>query len=1092
MMATRIGKLSIRWPSALHAVAAAARVGLVALAIAVLGVTPARAGVADPTLLPVATTSQVPLTSAYNGLGVPSMAAGTSYADPTTHAKIYKLTSGSYPVASAHWGHDYADGGDEISLPYNGSTRAVLVHQNANSGGPYFLVDFTPGVGVSNPRQLTGPLAPWIDLAFTFSNNPATPYYAYVASGGGSGGGTIRRFDIRTMTEAPGNGWPKTDIDPVWLHQSENDGLFTWLRGANGRTAVGYEPSTGTLKAYTNAGLNEPRIDRAGRYIGLAFDSPWGANYIWDWNTNTITWTTPGDPGPAFGHVASLRRRWLGVDWNLSFPDEFSMWTSDVPNSLVHIGGPAPGTLVHGSGNWIQHPADLNDQWAAFLTYGALQPTGAAWLAPGGIVLITPNGQRRLLGHSYNTTSDYNYLSFAKFSSDGQYLIFTSDMNGTGRSDVFLAELPQSGGITPPPSTYSLGVLRAGSGAGTVTSAPSGISCGATCSATFTSGTAVVLTATPDSSSTLASWSGCGSVLGAQCSVTLTSAKTVTATFQPLSARLTISKTGTGTGTVTSPTGISCGTVCSQDLTRGTTVTLTATAATGSTYTGWSGGGCGGTGTCAVQLMADTTITATFGGAASTDTTRPTASITAPAAGQSVSGTVTVTASATDNVGVVGVQFKLDGGNLGAEVATAPYAVSWNTTTAAAGTHALTAVARDAAGNTTTSASVSVTVGSGTVASSGLVGYWKFDDASGTTATDSSGAGNTGTLVNGPTWTTGKVGSALAFDGLSEYVNVPSTAALNAFPLTVAVWLKTSTASGVRGVVTKYTGGAYNGYDVFLSNGNLCAWYIRDTANFVYDGSGCPFNVAGYNDNQWHHVVYVVDAAGGRLYVDGVQKGSLGWTGSAGAPTTTQPVQIGRYPGAFGGAEYFPGLLDDVRIYNTALSTSDVLALSTAATSSGAGEPITWTNLVNVTATGNSLAKTGGCDGCADAGANSLQSIGSIGGYVAFTASEPNTLRILGLTGNVSGTGSNGIKFGIRLQAGIAEVREKGVYKTDTTFLPGDVFRIQVKANKVVTYHKNGTLFYTSTLAASFPLRVDTSLNSLGATLDKVVFSKTP
>ena len=56
-MATRIGKLSIRRPSALHAVTAAARVGLVALAIAILGVTPARAGVPDPTLLPVATTS---------------------------------------------------------------------------------------------------------------------------------------------------------------------------------------------------------------------------------------------------------------------------------------------------------------------------------------------------------------------------------------------------------------------------------------------------------------------------------------------------------------------------------------------------------------------------------------------------------------------------------------------------------------------------------------------------------------------------------------------------------------------------------------------------------------------------------------------------------------------------------------------------------------------------------------------------------------------------------------------------------------------------------------------------------------------------
>src|SRR5439155_6787768 len=92
------------------------------------------------------------------------------------------------------------------------------------------------------------------------------------------------------------------------------------------------------------------------------------------------------------------------------------------------------------------------------------------------------------------------------------------------------------------------------------------------------------------------------------------------------------------------------------------------------------------------------------------DTTPPTLSMTAPAAGAAVAGTVTVSASATDNVGIVGVQFKLDGANLGAEVMVAPYVVSWTTTTALDGSHTLTAVARDAAGNTATSATVSVTV----------------------------------------------------------------------------------------------------------------------------------------------------------------------------------------------------------------------------------------------------------------------------------------------------------------------------------------------------------------------------------------------
>src|SRR5262249_18362073 len=92
------------------------------------------------------------------------------------------------------------------------------------------------------------------------------------------------------------------------------------------------------------------------------------------------------------------------------------------------------------------------------------------------------------------------------------------------------------------------------------------------------------------------------------------------------------------------------------------------------------------------------------------DTTQPSVSITGPTAASSVSGTTTVTASASDNVGVVGVQFQLDGANLGSEDLTSSYSVSWNTTQVSDGSHTLTAVARDAAGNTRTSTAVTVSV----------------------------------------------------------------------------------------------------------------------------------------------------------------------------------------------------------------------------------------------------------------------------------------------------------------------------------------------------------------------------------------------
>jgi hypothetical protein len=96
--------------------------------------------------------------------------------------------------------------------------------------------------------------------------------------------------------------------------------------------------------------------------------------------------------------------------------------------------------------------------------------------------------------------------------------------------------------------------------------------------------------------------------------------------------------------------------------------------------------------------------------AASSDTTPPAVSITAPESGATVSGTITVTARAFDDIGVAGVQFKYDGMNIGGEVSAAPYSITGDTRTVANGSYTLTAVARDAAGNLTTSAPVTVGV----------------------------------------------------------------------------------------------------------------------------------------------------------------------------------------------------------------------------------------------------------------------------------------------------------------------------------------------------------------------------------------------
>ena len=152
------------------------------------------------------------------------------------------------------------------------------------------------------------------------------------------------------------------------------------------------------------------------------------------------------------------------------------------------------------------------------------------------------------------------------------------------------------------------------------------------------------------------------------------------------------------------------------------------------------------------------------------DTTFPTVSMTAPANSSTVSGNVTVSANANDNIGVAGVQFLLGGAPLGTEDTTAPYSITWNSTTVAnGGPYLLSARARDAATNQTTATAVSVTVNN---TSLGLVAAYAFSEGSGPSLADRTGTGHTGT-ISGATWTTqGRFGNALTFDGVNDWVTV--------------------------------------------------------------------------------------------------------------------------------------------------------------------------------------------------------------------------------------------------------------------------------------------------------------------------------
>jgi len=383
------------------------------------------------------------------------------------------------------------------------------------------------------------------------------------------------------------------------------------------------------------------------------------------------------------------------------------------------------------------------------------------------------------------------------------------------------------------------------------------------------------------------------------------------------------------------------------------------------------------------------------------DVTAPSVSITSPAAGATVSGVVTLTASASDNVAVAGVKFFDGATQIGPEV-TAPFTASWNTSAVADGLHSLTAVARDASGNAATSAAVSVTVANrttvpnivgstdadaraaiaaanlvvGTVTSAnssvpvgqvisqdpaaggsvlrnsavsyvlslgpavtpvdGLVLALGFDEASGTTALDSSTSAKNGTIkqaVRVP----GKFGGALKFDGVDDWVTVADTTASPldlSTGMTLEAWVNPTVMSGWETVLYKERG--------IAGEGLLCyALYAHDGAPLSL-GQAVPAGYVRLNNatqtsdkavrgttklalNTWTHIATTYDGAVQKFYVNGVLVGTANPIVAPSLNTIVQSngaLRIGGNASSTG--EFFQGLIDEVRVYNRALSVTEI------------------------------------------------------------------------------------------------------------------------------------------------------------------------
>ena len=214
----------------------------------------------------------------------------------------------------------------------------------------------------------------------------------------------------------------------------------------------------------------------------------------------------------------------------------------------------------------------------------------------------------------------------------------------------------------------------------------------------------------------------------------------------------------------------------------------------------------------------------------------------------------------------------------------------------------------------------------------GLVGLWHFDEGSGLTTADATGHGSVGTLSNGPVWIASSAplvfnsvaGTAISLNGVNQSVSVAHAADLNAYPLTVTAWVKTSrTALNYDAIVNKYLSGSANGFSLHLYNGRVYGFYFRgDGVSRVYaTDPGLDGGVIA--DGQWHHVAYTIGSTGGKIFVDGAQRNSLAWTGTPGPPSTTAAVTIGQYPG-FGS---FAGQIDETTVWNRELALAEIQAM---------------------------------------------------------------------------------------------------------------------------------------------------------------------
>ena len=199
-----------------------------------------------------------------------------------------------------------------------------------------------------------------------------------------------------------------------------------------------------------------------------------------------------------------------------------------------------------------------------------------------------------------------------------------------------------------------------------------------------------------------------------------------------------------------------------------------------------------------------------------------------------------------------------------------------------------------------------------TSTSAELIAHWQFDESSGNIAQDVSGNSNNGTLKGDPQWVAGRIGGAIQLDGIDDYVDIGSVGISGIDTRTIAGWAKASTTDIP----------AWTSVFGFVPNGDTDGTYydieVDDAGNYVVFVGGWE-SIFIPVDTQWHHFAVTYNGQGGNWYLDGQFVDNL--DGEIG---TIDQVRIGA---RLSNSNYFPGLIDDVRIYNTVLTLTEIKKL---------------------------------------------------------------------------------------------------------------------------------------------------------------------